>query len=76
MNDEEMYYEDHTVQNEPLESNYAIEIRKVNNGFIVAVGCKTFVFEERQRMQHYIDLYLTDPIGTEKAFRKGELFNK
>ena len=54
---------------------YTVEIKKANNGFVVNVGCQAFVFENKERMYKYIDMYLTNPSETESTFRKGELFN-
>ena len=58
----------------PLLAAYEINIRQVNNGFIVNVGCQTFVFEKFETAVKYIDLYFQDPSGMEKKHYEGTLF--
>ena len=45
-----------------------ITIREVNNGFIVRVGCQTFVFETREKMLGELERYLKDREGVEKEY--------
>jgi hypothetical protein len=55
-------------------ANYQPEIRQVNNGFIVQLGCQSFVFETFDKMFKYLKMYFEDPNGTETKFHKNELF--
>jgi hypothetical protein len=57
-----------------LKANYQPEIRQVNNGFIVQLGCQSFVFETFDKMSKYLKMYFEDPDGTETKFHKNELF--
>ena len=61
------------ISHPPLAS-YEINIRQVHNGFIVNVGCQTFVFEKFETAVKYIDLYFQDPNGMEKKHYGGTLF--
>lgn len=56
-------------------AQYDVTIKHVHNGFIVSVGCQTFVFEKFETANKYIALYFQDPEGTEKKHREGTLFN-
>lgn len=47
-----------------------VYIHPVANGYIVTVGCQTFVFEDAATMLREIGLYLNDPEGTEKRYRE------
>ena len=47
-----------------------VKIKKALNGFIVRVGCKTLVFEKKEKMLGDLGLYIDDPSGTEKAYLK------
>lgn len=38
-----------------------VNIRKVFNGFIVTIGCKTFVTKEWAELQSEVGLYLANP---------------
>lgn len=49
-----------------------VTIHAVANGYVVTVGCQTFVFQDRVVMLHEIGAYLTDPEGTEKRYREHE----
>ncbi len=51
-----------------------VEIRPVNNGYIVQVGCQSFVFEELADMLVMVNKYYSDPSGTEKLYNEGKLF--
>jgi hypothetical protein len=55
-------------------ANYQPEINQVNNGFIVRLGCQSFVFETFDKMYKYLKMYFEDPNGTETKFHKNELF--
>lgn len=58
----------------PNKANYQPEINQVNNGFIVRLGCQSFVFETFDKMYKYLKMYFEDPNGTETKFHKNELF--
>lgn len=55
-------------------AHYEINIKHVHNGFIVSVGCQTFVFETFDKMAKYMAIYYDDPQGTYEKHYKGELF--
>ena len=54
---------------------YKITIKALDNGYIVKVGCKRFVFENISSLLHYMKMYLKDPAKTENLFSKGKLFD-
>ena len=49
---------------------YEIRIEPAVNGVIVKVGCKTFVFNDKEQMCVELLAYLRDPIGREKRWRE------
>ena len=55
-------------------ASYEINIRQVNNGFLVHVGCQTFVFESFEKLSKYLSMYFENPQETEEKHFKGELF--
>lgn len=55
-------------------AHYDVNIKHVHNGFIVSVGCQTFVFETFDKMAKYMAIYYNDPQGTYEKHYKGELF--
>lgn len=55
-------------------AHYEVNIKHVHNGFIVSVGCQTFVFETFDKMAKYMAIYYDDPQGTYEKHYKGELF--
>jgi len=77
--DEEMYVGSPT-QLEPVlveeqrVADYRVEIAQVNNGFVVTVGCQTFVFEKFETASKYIDLYFQNPSETTRKHYEGTLF--
>jgi hypothetical protein len=55
-------------------SPYNLTIEQVNNGFIVKVGCQTFVFEKFETACKYMTMYYNDVEGTRKKHVNGTLF--
>ena len=55
-------------------SPYPVTIRQQHNGFIVEVGCQTFVFETYDKMSKYVNMYFEDPSGMMKKHEEGILF--
>ena len=47
-----------------------VVIKKVDNGFILEIGCKTFVETDWGRVAMGLDFYWRDPVGAEKHFCK------
>lgn len=45
-----------------------VNIQKVLNGYIVAVGCQQVVFETREKMLSEVDRYLKNPSQVEKEY--------
>ena len=85
-NDREEYEQPMPIEEEyeqpipmPVDMNdklaqYDVTIKHVHNGFIVSVGCQTFVFETFDKMAKYMAIYYNDPQGTYEKHYKGELF--
>jgi hypothetical protein len=57
-------------------AQYDVTIKHVHNGFIVSVGCQTFVFESFDKMTTYMAMYYDDPRGTYEKHYKGELLKQ
>ncbi len=53
-------------------AHYEVNIKQVHNGFIVNVGCQTFVFETFDKMAKYMKMYYDDPQGAYEKHYKGE----
>jgi hypothetical protein len=47
---------------------HTVEIQKVNLGFIVTVGCKTFVFTDEQKMFEAISEYYSNQKAAERKY--------
>jgi len=45
-----------------------VTIRKASNGFIVTVGCKTFVAKTWEEVSTGLKLYFNDPAAAEKKY--------
>lgn len=82
MDREEKICTEEYIQEEPIPmpvdmngelAPYHVGIRHVHNGFIVEVGCQTFVFETFDKMAKYMKMYYEDPQGTHEKHYKGEL---
>jgi hypothetical protein len=54
-------------------AQYDVTIKHVHNGFIVSVGCQTFVFESFDKLSKYMAIYYNDPRGAYEKHYKGEL---
>jgi hypothetical protein len=50
-----------------------INIQPMNYGFVVRVGCQTFVFETAEKMMTNLNSYLADPDAIERAWFNGNL---
>lgn len=48
--------------------NYEVRIQKVENGFIVEVGCKTFVLTTTEELVNNLELFYTDFEAAKKKF--------
>jgi hypothetical protein len=55
-------------------SPYNLTIEHASNGFIVKVGCQTFVFEKFETACKYMTMYYNDVEGTRKKHVNGTLF--
>lgn len=55
---------------------YEVSIQKAVNGFIVKVGCKTFVAPSWELVSDQLGRYFKDPEGTEKAYAERYGWNK
>lgn len=62
------------VQPESNLAPYEVNIKQVNNGFIVNVGCQTFAFESFEKLSKYMGMYFENPTEVTSKHWKGELF--
>jgi hypothetical protein len=62
------------INHEPNISPYEINIRQVNNGIIVNIGCQTFVFEDIEKFSKMMIEFYKNPTNSIESFYKGELF--
>jgi len=53
-----------------------VEIRQLNRGYIVDVGCHSFAFSTKEEMMKYLTTYIDNPQETEKSFKEGLLFEQ
>lgn len=53
-----------------------INIREVNKGFILNIGCHTFAFTKTSDFIPELTKYLTNPQETEKDWFSGDLFKQ
>ena len=53
---------------------YDIHIHQVDRGYVVQAGCKTFVFEDSDRLLAYLTDYVKNPDAVLKKFYDGTLF--
>lgn len=53
---------------------HSIEIKILNRGYLVGVGCKTFAFTDRDEMMKHIYAYLTNPKEVTELFNNNKLF--
>lgn len=47
-----------------------IKIKPANNGWIVDIGCQTFVSEDKDKMLKEIGRYIDNPTEVEKEYMK------
>ena len=57
-------------------AQWDVNIKHVHNGFIVNVGCQTFVFETFDKLVKYMTMYYEDPRGTFEKHHNGELLKQ
>ena len=50
-----------------------INIRPLNHGYVVNVGCQTFAIESVEKLISNLEKYLHSPIETEKEWFSGNL---
>jgi hypothetical protein len=55
-------------------SQHEVLIRQVHNGFVVNVGCQSFVFESFDTLSKYMKMYFENPNDITEKHTKGELF--
>ena len=49
-----------------------VGIKRVKNGFIVTVGCGTFVAKTWKEAAEGLELYWKDPVAAEKKYCRGD----
>ena len=59
---------------ETLKTPYRVNIRTLDEGYIVEVGCKSFALSSTKKMLKYLTMYYNNPAETEKLYGKGKLF--
>lgn len=52
-----------------------INIKALNAGYIVDVGCHSFAIETKQSLIDKLTQYINNPRATERKWGRGELFN-
>lgn len=57
---------------QPISSTYDVNIRKVANGFIVVIGCKTFVFSTWKEISTGLALYWRNPNAAREKYCKDD----
>ena len=50
-----------------------INIRPLNHGYVVNIGCQTFAIESVDKLVSNLEKYLNSPIETEKEWFSGNL---
>ena len=50
-----------------------INIRPLNHGYVVNIGCQTFAIESVEKLVSNLEKYLNSPIETEKEWFSGNL---
>jgi hypothetical protein len=53
-------------------AHYEINIRPLNSGYLVGVGCQSFAFENKERMMKMIQAFLNDPQTVGENWRKNQ----
>jgi hypothetical protein len=51
-----------------------IEIRELNRGYMVSVGCHNFALSTKTELMIKLEEYINEPAKTEKKWFAGELF--
>lgn len=51
---------------------YEVRIQAVTNGYVVRVGCKTMVFNDRAKMLSELEFFLVDPEQAQKIYLENE----
>lgn len=54
----------------PAPEHYEVNIRKVENGFVLQFGCKTFVAQNWEEASTGIAEYWKDPRGAQKKYSR------
>ena len=55
-------------------AQHEVQVRQVHNGFVVNVGCQSFVFESFDKLSKYMKMYFENPNDITEKHTKGELF--
>ena len=53
---------------------YTVNIRTLDRGYLVEVGCKSFAFTSREELLDLLGKYLNDSQEIEKSFFSNKLF--
>ena len=49
-----------------------IQIKSLNHGYIVTIGCQSFAIEEIKTLIKHLEVYLRDPAKTERDWQNGK----
>lgn len=56
------------VAAEPTKNSHGVSINKVENGFLIAVGCKTFVAKTFEELSEGLALYYKNPKAAQERY--------
>lgn len=56
------------------EKIYNIEIRQLDRGYVVNIGCKIFAIANAMELITHLNAYILNPQSTEKLFLSDKLF--
>lgn len=59
----------------PMNDNMirSINVRQLNHGYIVEVGCQTLAIESSTKVVALLSEYIYNPLATEEKYREGKL---
>jgi hypothetical protein len=61
-----------TLETEATTPKRDIQIKSLNHGYIVTIGCQSFAIEEIKTLIKHLETYLRDPAKTERDWQNGK----
>lgn len=61
-----------TVPSLPIKNGRTVRIHPIDNGYVVTVGCKTFVFETLEKLLDNLSAYYNNPEHVEMRYTETE----